>query len=128
MEISIFLAQILGLVYLVIGVGVIFNSGYYHDMMKDFLKSPAILYLGGVMALLVGFLIVTYHNVWEQSWVVIITIIGWIALVKGVVLLVFPELALSSSKSFLKTKEAFAKYGIFVLALGAILSYYGFVA
>ena len=55
-----------------------------------------------------GALLVLTHNDWEMSPSVIVTILGWLILIKCLVLILFPQLALkakaiySKSESFLK--------------------------
>jgi len=127
METSIFIAQIISIAYLAIGLGMLLNSAYYKKLF-DAVQDAGIIYLGGIMALVIGFLLVTYHNVWEGSWVVIITIFGWAALLKGVVLLVFPKWMISLTKSMMKCKQIVPTAGIVVLILGAVLGYFGFFA
>jgi hypothetical protein len=77
------------------------------------------------MALVFGLLIVMFHNVWVGSWEVIITILGWLALLKGVVLLVQPEFAIKHAQVW-ASRMQFA--GIFATVIGAILVYYGWFA
>ena len=127
METSIFIAKILGLVYIAVGLGMFFSSSYYRKMLEGITKCAGFMYLGGIMALVVGFLIVTYHNVWVGSWVVLITIIGWIALLKGLLLLIFPETMVNLTSVFTKEKN-FAIWRFFPLILGLIFGYFGFLA
>lgn len=128
MNTSIFIAKILGLVYIAAGLGLIFNPNHYHKVYKSFVKDPALTYLGGAMALVAGFLIVYFHNVWIKDWIVLVTILGWAALVKGVMLLVFPDTIRSFSKTMFKKHTSFVSYGFFALILGVILSYFGYLA
>ncbi len=125
MELSIFLAQIFAVVYIVIGLGMLINPKHYKKLMDEFLKSAGMQYLGGVMALVAGFLIVMNHNIWEKSWVVLITIIGWLGLIKGVLLFIAPDKMGKTAKSMMKVKS-FTVYAIIIIALGAVLGYFGF--
>lgn len=128
METSIFLAKIFGLAYTVVGIGMIANKKYYHEMYDKMRTNSPVIYLGGILALVVGFLLVMHHNIWIESWIVIITIIGWLALIKGVLLLVIPEAFMDLTKSWFKNKNFFLLIGICALILGLILGYFGFVA
>jgi len=128
MEISIRLAQIFGIVFLAIGLGMLFEPKYYHKIYNDFVKNPALIYVTALAITAVGYFIIVKHNVWIMSWEVIITIIGWLALIKGILLLVIPQGFLNMSKGWFKKPEIFSKYAIIVLILGGILSYYGFLA
>lgn len=127
METSLFVAQLLAVVYIVVGLGLVLNTGHYQKVFGEFFKSSASTYLGGILALVAGFLLISYHNIWEQSWVVLITIIGWAALLKGFMLLVFPNAFISFSKAMFKTKHAYVVIGIFAIIFGLVLGYFGFM-
>ena len=74
-----------------------------------------------------GVLIIENHNVWEANWTVIITIIGWVALLKGILLLAFP-----TKLDFFKSKfsnDSFLKLLTpLVLLFGLIFLYLGFMS
>lgn len=125
MELSIFIAKIFAVAYLFIGLGMLMSPGHYKKMMDEIMKNASVLYLGGIMAVLAGFLIVNAHNVWE-GWPTIITVFGWLALLKGFMLLAFPDAFVSWGKLFKKMNMA--GIGVFVLALGLLFGYFGFLA
>ena len=89
------LARIIGPLLVVPAVGAVLNLGTYQRLIEEFGKSPALCYLGGFMALLMGLVILELLGKWEARWSVIITILGWIALVKGVALILFPGIVLN---------------------------------
>lgn len=127
MATSIFLAKIIGLIYLVIGLGLVLNPKYYHKMFNDLLGDKPLMYISGLLALIVGFLLVTYHNIWEANWAVIITVFGWLALIKGVLILVLPTIMTKICKDLFKTSNAFLVDGLLVLVLGIVFAYFGFL-
>jgi len=127
MEKSIYLAQLFGVVYLCVGLGALINPKYYKRILDDFLKSEALLYLGGAAALVIGFVLVNLHNLWVKDWPVIITVIAWLSVIKGALLLIQPDPLLKITKQIAKKKK-FTAYGLAALALGAILAYFGFFA
>ena len=53
-------------------------------------KKGFMLYFFGIFALIIGLLVVLSHNVWEADYRVVITIIGWLALIKGIAYLTLP--------------------------------------
>jgi len=77
------------------------------------------------MALAVGFLIIKFHNVWQLNWTVLITIIGWMAFIKGAVLLIAPK-AMNNMVKYWQQHMQCA--GHFALGMGLVLAYFGFVA
>ena len=90
METSKILARIIGPVMIIPAIGIFLNFNTYQGMIGEFSKSPSLCYLGGFMALLMGLVILQFHNKWEAGWPVVITILGWITIIKGVALIIFP--------------------------------------
>ncbi|WP_421933293.1 hypothetical protein [Phenylobacterium sp.] len=45
--------------------------------------SPTLVYLNGVLLFVAGLAIVRTHNVWSRSWTVVVTLLGWAALLAG---------------------------------------------
>jgi len=68
-------------------------------------------------------LLVGHHNIWVKDWRVLITLIGWIAVIKGVLLIAFPQL-ISLFKGWYKNTRA---WGILIIVLGLLFGYLGFV-
>src|SRR3972149_2382108 len=91
MQTSIFLAKLLGPVFLLIGLGMLANRQAYRAMAEELLRSPPLVYISGVMAFLGGLAIVLTHNVWAPRWYVIITLIGWLGLLRGAMRILLPQ-------------------------------------
>lgn len=118
--------QILSILYIAVGIGILVNPDFYRSLFKDFIEHASVLYLGGVMALAVGYLILAFHNTWTKDLSVIITIIGWIALVKGIVILVQPKLMVALSKAMTEKEGLLKIEGIVVVIIGLAFSFLGF--
>ena len=95
MDAAHFVAALLGPLYIAVGLGIFLNPDHYQRMALDFLRSPALTYIGGAMAMSAGLSILYFHNAWVADWTVIITIIGWLAALKGAHLLILPGRALT---------------------------------
>ena len=121
-----FIAQIIGLLFSIDAVGVLINTVIYRRMVEEFTESPALRYLGGILALFFGLFILNFNNAWTADWTVIITIIGWLSVVKGVLLIVFPKVYLNFS-NWMRMGDAMMRYiGIIYLLLGLFLTFKGF--
>jgi len=127
MDLSIFVAQAAAIVYLAVGVGMLVDKKYYAKLFDGIMKDMTAMYVGGFMALIIGFTLVTFHNDWVKSWEVLVTILGWLALVKGVMLLAFPTTFQSIIKSWVSSKNL-NKYAPVAIVLGLVFGYFGFVA
>ncbi|MEI6710821.1 MAG: hypothetical protein WCK88_00710 [bacterium] len=70
------------------------------------------------MAIIIGALMIYVHNIWVADWTVLVTIIGWTALIKGIWLTVLPQSA-SKFRSWLQPKNH-SMVTTIVLVLGLI--------
>ena len=122
------LAQLLGAIMVAVGIGLLINPKLYQDMIKDFTKSSGLMYLAGIFTMLIGLLMVLSHNVWELSVVGLVTLLGWMTLVKGTIILVFPKVFEKIGQMFSKCKNIGLVAGLFAIALGGYLGYFGFFA
>ncbi len=126
MELSILIAKITAVIYLSASLGGFFSRDYYRRLADDMYKNTALTYMTGFMAVIVGFLIVHYHNLWVSDWTVLITIIGWLSLIKGFLIIAFPKFIQRLSELFL-TERALKIYPYVTLSLGLLFGYFGFV-
>ncbi|MCD6109469.1 hypothetical protein J7J83_01800 [bacterium] len=128
MELSLFLAQVMGISFVVLGCGFLCNSRYYKAIYTNFVKNESLVFVISILMLVLGSTLVLTHNIWEGAWwVVLITILGWIILIKGFLLAVFPKSILEMTKSVVKWKGLFVWAGILYATLGVIFLYYGFI-
>ena len=125
---SLFIARLFGLCYLVIGVGLLLNQKFWRQVIEDFSKNAATILLGGIFALVVGVVIVLTHNVWVANWTVIITIIGWIALIKGIWIIVLPSTVNRFMQFYQKNESILLVQSIGAIVLGVVLTFFGFFA
>jgi len=125
MEISILIAKIIGFIYLSFGVGLLFNGKYYKKEISKLLENTSYLIFAGFIAIIMGILIIENHNFWVKNWTIVITIIGWLALVKGIILLAFPTLT-SIYKPLFNSKMFYNLLGPLVLIFGLIFTYLGY--
>lgn len=123
MELSILIARILALTYISAGIGAVSGKMDFEKMVEDFERSPALIYVTGFFTLVIGMLMVTYHNIWVKNWTVLVTIIGWMSLLKGIMLIAFPGY-ISLFKGWYKNTK---KWGIIMIAFGILFGYFGFV-
>ncbi len=126
MQNSVFLAQIIGPYCIIIAVGILANRETYEKMMEDFLKNAALVYIGGILALLFGLLVVLTHNVWTVGWPAFITIFGWVGIIKGTWLLVFPDTVPKFTKVYKKNPTLLSVHLIIVLIIGVGLTIFGY--
>jgi uncharacterized membrane protein len=126
MQTSRFLAQLIGPVLLVIGIGMLANRAGYRAMAQEFLKSRALIYIAGLLALVPGLALVLTHNVWAADWRLIVTLLGWLAVIGGIFRIVFPQEVTRIGARMIARDDTLVVGGVVMLALGIVLSFYGY--
>ena len=126
MELSILIAKLIAVVSLFLGLGILINIAYYKKIFSAFLDNKSALFFNGIIATMIGLLMVTYHNIWEgEWWVIIITLFGWAGLLKGFLLLVLPRV-FDSFKSMYKSASYWKFQSVALIILGLVFGYFGF--
>lgn len=118
--------QLIGIAYAAVGLGGLINKNTYNRLIEGFVDSPALLFVTGILALVMGFVLVAFHNVWVMGWTVIITLFGWIALIKGVMILVFPGFYNYLSRKMKMRASFMYAYAASVLLIGVLFLLLGF--
>ena len=91
MTTSIYLAKLMGPVFLVVGLGLLLNAKTYRKLAEEFVESSALIYVSGVLLMLGGTALLLAHNVWTLNWPFLITALGWLAVIGGAVRIVVPQ-------------------------------------
>jgi hypothetical protein len=128
MSASVFLAQLIGPVALAMGLAVLLDRRRFRALAEEFLTSPALMFLSGVLTLPMGLAIVLTHNVWTADWRVLITLLGWIAIAAGIIRIFWPSDAASSGRKLLAHPNTLLIGGAFYVVIGAVLTFFGYFA
>ena len=126
METSILLARLIGPLFVVVSIGVFLNQKHYAKMAETFIKNAELYYFSGVIAFVTGMVIIIFHNSWVADWRVVITVIGWVSLVKGIVRILFPNAGANYATKFTGSRITLYVLAFLLLILGGGLSYKGF--
>lgn len=124
MELSIVVAKILALVYISSGIAALSGKISFNKMVEEYERSQGLTFLSGFITIVFGVFLVEYHNIWAGNWTVLVTVIGWLSLFKGVMLIAFPQSILMFSRWHRNT----FRWGIFMIIFGLVFGYFGFIA
>jgi uncharacterized protein YjeT (DUF2065 family) len=118
--------QIFSLVYLAVGIGMLINPDFYKKLFTDFCESAGVMYLGGLMALAIGYLILAHRGIrCTQDVAMILSLIGWLALIKGILILVRPNMMIAMTKAMMKDSLLKILPALIIL-IGLVFSFLGF--
>src|SRR5580658_1135879 len=91
MCLSTFIAQVLGCYFFLVCLAMLVHQQRYKRSISEFLASQAMVTFSGMIWFLLGLMIVISHNVWMTEWPVVVTVIGWIMLLQGLLRIFFPD-------------------------------------
>jgi len=81
------IAALTGLYMLAGGVGMLTDREVWSRVIRDIAASPALGYMAGILAFAIGAAIVAVHNRWVTPLEIVVSVIGWAALIEGVLML-----------------------------------------
>lgn len=126
MDTLIVLARISGIMCLLVGLTAL-NKKFIGAVISEFESSKVLFWSAGFTAALLGSILLSLYNTWNAHWPVLLTILGWLALLKGVIIMLFPGWLITSYKK-IKTGDIIMLSGIIGILFGVILLYKGFIA
>jgi len=125
MNLSIFLAQLFGVYLIVAGIMYVARHHFIRSVINDYFDSPSVVFIGGMLSLIFGLMIILGHNIWEPNWKVIITLFGYLMFFKGIMHWFFPQQAARWAEK-MAHGTAYLYASIFMIALGCFFGYIGF--
>jgi hypothetical protein len=113
----------MGPTFVAIALGMLINLGMYESMIAKALHTGIVFYLSGLLSLLAGLAIVNLHNMWRADWRVIITVMGWLMTIGGIIRIVLPQFAVAVGSTIYGGRTSTIVAALIVGALGAFLSF-----
>ncbi len=123
MESTLIIAKLFWPALMILAIAAMINQNMIDKMIKEASKSYVLIYLISVIRLIIGLVIVTFHNVWTWTLETTITLLGWLILISGVLGLLFPDDIKKLAKPVLKQKRAMQTAITLMFILGAALVY-----
>jgi hypothetical protein len=120
------LARIAGPLLAITGLALSARPAFISQMIDRFASDPSAPILWGFVALLLGLTVLAFHQRWSGPVEIAITLLGWILIVRGVILLFVPEQAIEVARTVLNAApHATVAAGAVVAVIGAWLSFVG---
>jgi len=82
--------------------------------------------VSGVLLFVAGLAIVRVHNHWAADWEVLVTVLGWLAIVGGLIRMLFPIRLAAFVAGFGQRTGAISVALVAFLLVGTFLSYKGY--
>jgi drug/metabolite transporter (DMT)-like permease len=117
------IARPIGPVFAVIGAGLLVNASFYLNVAAEAVQVPSLLYLYGVLLLTAGVAIQNFHREWTRDWRVIVTILGWLFMIGGLVRVLVPGMVQRLALVMPVTPLAVTLVGVVVPVVGIYLTF-----
>jgi hypothetical protein len=125
MNSSIAIAQVLGIVLAVMSLSVILDRKTVSTALEKATQDRGFLWLWSFLILTMGAVIVVMNSVWSSGLPLLITILGWLTIIKGAFLLLLPGPAMAFYRKC--NKDGVLLFGgIVTFLLGLALLYMSF--
>ena len=109
---------------IVVGMSLLSRPKAWIAAFEPAARHPIVPLLSGLYALLAGLAVVSAHNLWVSDVRVVVTILGWVALASGAVLLLAPEVYAFMLRKIPITPALIAFRGVVRIALGGVVMGY----
>ncbi|TYO68447.1 FHIPEP family type III secretion protein [Bradyrhizobium hipponense] len=77
------IAGLIGPTLVAIAAGMLLNIGSFPELAEQVSRNPALIFVSGALLFVAGLAIVRAHNRWTKEWPVLVTLLGWLAILSG---------------------------------------------
>ncbi len=130
MDATVFLARFIGFSFVIVTLSMLFDKAKAIQAIKSFLADDGSLFLLEMISTVLGLAVVLTHSVWTGHGTTsfLVTLIGWIFLVRGVIGLFISDLSLRKLYHLIHFEDIYYYAVAIIFLLGLALTYGGFKA
>jgi hypothetical protein len=126
---TLFLARLIGLFAILLSLSELAHKQQMVETANALVRDRPLVFMLSMISLLAALAMVLAHNVWSGGALpVVVTLFGWILLVRSALLLFLPPEAVAGMIEFFRFGQLFHVYSGITLILGLYLTYAGFRA
>jgi hypothetical protein len=126
-RLTIFLSRLIGLFAMLFALSLLTHKEATVETLTALVRNPPLLLIFGMVWLAAGLAIVLGHNIWSGGALpVVVTLVGWLILIRGVLLLFLSPAAAVGLFAGLHFEDLFYLYVTISLLFGIGLTYGGF--
>lgn len=120
------IAGLIGPLFIAVAVSILMNRENMSEMAAELTNGWSLIVLSGALLFVAGIAIVRVHNVWQGGWPVIVTVLGWLAIVSGLARMIYPRQLAGMAVSFASNMTALVLSAVALLFLGVYLTLRGY--
>ena len=122
------IAEIAGPILLLVGLSVLLHAKAWQRLFDKWQKDHFSLFPLMILTTILGLVVISMYNVWEWNVWILVTLVGWAMLLKGVIYLLLPGSTLKEALSLGKNLGILYFGGLVWAVIGAALGYYAYFA
>lgn len=96
-------ARVIGPYFVVVPITAAVRAPDMQKLLTDVEAHPVWPWFGGALTLLLGLIVIAAHPYWNNPPAVIVSVLGWLMVVRGVLLLAFPAALMSAANAVIGT-------------------------
>jgi hypothetical protein len=127
METSKTIAALLGPTLMASAVSIFLNLNAWPAMVDQAFHNPALIFVTGYPIFVAGLTIVYFHNRWTAGWPVLVTALGWLAVLSGLSRILFPTRLADIATPAVQTAGVMPIAALVIFVVGAFLSFKAYV-
>lgn len=120
------IAGFAGPLFMAVAAALLINRRTVANLVTGTLNGPEFIFFSGIFTLLAGLAIVRAHNVWAAEWTLLVTVLGWLCIVGGVIRIVWPERVTTLRAAVMRSENSITAWALVSLMLGAFLTAKGY--
>jgi hypothetical protein len=117
------IAGLIGPTLVAIATALLLNLGSFPAMAEQVARDPALIFLSGILLFVAGLAILRVHNIWSGGWPVLVTVLGWLALLGGLARMFLPMRLASVAAQIGQSRTLIAGSAVVLLLVGGFLSF-----
>lgn len=125
MDSALWLASIFGPVFMIMGLWMLVRTEDLEKLWVSIKGTPSVLYLGGMINLIIGFMILSLYRDWTMSLAVLVTILGYVQVLRGILVLFFHEWLVRFTNKIMKS-HMLRQWALLPLVWGFAMTWFAF--
>ncbi|MEY8013718.1 hypothetical protein [Mycobacterium servetii] len=118
-------ARVLGLFLVIVDVTAVARASDMQKLLSQFEANSLWTWVAGAFILLFGLIVVAAHQSWHGAAAIIVSLLGWLITLRGILLLAFPKAFVSLANSMIGAQGLWVSLCIAFTFVGLYLTYVG---
>jgi hypothetical protein len=120
------IAGLIGPTLIAIAAGMLVNLGSFPALAEQISRDPGLIFVSGILLFVAGLAILRAHNIWAGGWPVLVTVLGWLAVLGGLLRMLFPTQLAAIAAAVGGSTGWIIVGAVVLLVVGAFLSFKGY--